>query len=245
MSSSHGPPCAACKHMKRKCIPECLFAPYFPPENLQRFEQVHKVFGSNNVMKILRELNPSQREDAVKSLVYQAEARLRDPVNGCMGFISELQDRLNQIKTNINSTMEEISTYLGPQAMKTLEAMVENPSLVPPIGMVIPNQHQVGNFSSSKANGNINMEASPSVFMGKSHDKLVNQDDKQQPLLEAQQLDTVGKLASGGGGGGGSDVQDVNLGTINDVSTHQIQHQKGETHTLDSHSPHHPKDAQA
>ncbi|CAL0327807.1 unnamed protein product [Lupinus luteus] len=217
MSSSNGPPCAACKHMKRKCTPECLFAPYFPPEHLQRFEQVHKVFGSNNVMKILRELNPSQREDAVKSLVYQAEARLRDPVNGCMGFISEMQDRLKQIKSNINNTMEEISTYLGPQAMKTLEAMVENPSSVPPIGLVIPNQNLAGNFSSSKVNGNINMEASPSVVMAKSHDN---------------------------GTGGGSDVQDVNLGTISNDGSHQIQHQKGETHTQDPLSPHNTKEAQ-
>ncbi|KAE9587605.1 hypothetical protein Lal_00043205 [Lupinus albus] len=236
MSSSNAPPCAACKHMKRKCTPQCLFAPYFPPENLQRFEQVHKVFGSNNVSKILRELNPCQREDVVKSLVYQAEARLRDPVNGCIGFISELHDRLNQIKTNINNTMEEISTYLGPQAMKTLEEMVQNPSLVPPIGMVIPNIYHDGNFSSSKVNGNINMEASSSVSMVKSHDQLVIQDDQQQPLLEAQPLDTVGKFESGGGSGGGGG---------SDVSPHKIQQQEGENNILDSNSPHHPNEAQA
>ncbi|KOM26400.1 hypothetical protein LR48_Vigan267s000100 [Vigna angularis] len=68
-------PCAACKIQRRKCTQECVFAPYFPPDNPQRFAYVHKVFGASNVAKLLNELNTAQREDAVKSLAYEAEAR--------------------------------------------------------------------------------------------------------------------------------------------------------------------------
>ncbi|KAL0358739.1 UNVERIFIED_CONTAM: protein ASYMMETRIC LEAVES 2 [Sesamum angustifolium] len=91
MASSSTSPCAACKFLRRKCQPECVFAPYFPPDQPQKFANVHKVFGASNVTKLLNELQPHQREDAVNSLAYEADMRLRDPVYGCVGVISLLQ----------------------------------------------------------------------------------------------------------------------------------------------------------
>ncbi|TKY74344.1 LOB domain-containing protein 36 [Spatholobus suberectus] len=116
MSSSNSP-CAACKIQRRKCTQECVFAPYFPPDNPQRFAYVHKVFGASNVAKLLNELNAAQREDAVKSLAYEAEARLRDPVYGCVGLISILQHRLKQLQTELNHAKKELASYIGPHAM--------------------------------------------------------------------------------------------------------------------------------
>ncbi|KAK7252845.1 hypothetical protein RIF29_37083 [Crotalaria pallida] len=117
MSSSNSP-CAACKFLRRKCTQECVFAPYFPPDNPQRFAYVHKVFGASNVAKLLNELNAAQRDDAVKSLAYEAEARLRDPVYGCVGLISVLQHRLRQIQNELNNAKKELATYIGPQALQ-------------------------------------------------------------------------------------------------------------------------------
>ncbi|KAK4487309.1 hypothetical protein RD792_006082 [Penstemon davidsonii] len=116
MSSSNSP-CAACKCLRRKCTVECVFAPYFPPENPQKFTNVHKVFGASNVAKILLELNAAQREDAVNSLAYEAEYRLRDPVYGCVGLISMLQHRLKQVHLDLDTAKKELSTYIGPSAM--------------------------------------------------------------------------------------------------------------------------------
>ncbi|KAH7846161.1 hypothetical protein Vadar_010594 [Vaccinium darrowii] len=110
-------PCAACKLQRRKCTQECVFAPYFPPDQPQKFETVHKVFGASNVAKILSELAPAQREDAVNSLAYEADARLRDPVYGCVGLISILQHRLKQVQINLYNAKKELATYIGPQAM--------------------------------------------------------------------------------------------------------------------------------
>ncbi|KAE8658823.1 LOB domain-containing protein 6 [Hibiscus syriacus] len=70
-------PCAACKFLRRKCQPECVFAPYFPPDQPQKFVNVHKVFGASNITKLLNELHPSQREDAVNSLAYEGHAAAR------------------------------------------------------------------------------------------------------------------------------------------------------------------------
>lgn len=116
MSSSNSP-CAACKFLRRKCTQECVFAPYFPPDQPQRFSNVHKVFGASNVAKLLQELDAAQREDAVNSLAYEAEARLRDPVYGCVGLISLLQQRLKQVQTDLYSAKKELATYIGPTAL--------------------------------------------------------------------------------------------------------------------------------
>ncbi|CAM8914620.1 unnamed protein product [Rhodiola kirilowii] len=111
MSSSSTSPCAACKFLRRKCQPECVFAPYFPPDNPQKFANVHKVFGAANVTKLLNELHPSQRDDAVNSLAYEAEMRLRDPVYGCVGVISLLKHQLLQLQMDLSCAKSELSKY--------------------------------------------------------------------------------------------------------------------------------------
>lgn len=47
-------PCAACKLLRRRCAQDCIFAPYFPADEPQKFANVHKVFGASNVSKLLQ-----------------------------------------------------------------------------------------------------------------------------------------------------------------------------------------------
>ncbi|KAA8539555.1 hypothetical protein F0562_026247 [Nyssa sinensis] len=93
--------CAACKFLKRRCTPNCAFAPYFQSDEPRKFAKVHKVFGASNVSKILTEVPEEQREDAVNSLVYEAEARLKDPVYGCIGAIALLQRRMAELQHDL------------------------------------------------------------------------------------------------------------------------------------------------
>ncbi|KAL1814655.1 hypothetical protein ACET3Z_017229 [Daucus carota] len=104
-------PCAACKFLKRKCLPDCIFAPYFPPEEVQKFISVHKIFGASNVSKLLNEVLPHQREETVSSLSYEAEARLRDPVYGCVGTISILQLQVERLQKELNEANAELVSY--------------------------------------------------------------------------------------------------------------------------------------
>ena len=109
--SSSSSPCAACKLLRRECTQGCVFAPYFPPDNPAKFANVHRVFGASNVSKLLNELPQAQREDAVNSLAYEAEARLRDPVYGCVGVISILQHNLRQLQQDLARAKYELSKY--------------------------------------------------------------------------------------------------------------------------------------
>ncbi|CAI8597478.1 unnamed protein product [Vicia faba] len=115
-SNNNSAPCAACKIQRRKCTQDCIFKPYFPSNNPQKFLYVHKVFGASNVAKLLNEVNESQREDTVSSLAYEAEARLRDPVYGCVGLISSLQDKLKSVQNELNNAKKDLASYIGPQA---------------------------------------------------------------------------------------------------------------------------------
>ncbi|KAI3794079.1 hypothetical protein L1987_36704 [Smallanthus sonchifolius] len=114
---SSNSPCAACKFLRRKCTQECVFAPYFPPDQPQKFANVHKVYGASNVAKLLNDLPATQREDAVNSLAYEADARLRDPVYGCVGLISILQHRLKQVQMDLENAKRELANYIGPSAV--------------------------------------------------------------------------------------------------------------------------------
>ncbi|ONK74467.1 uncharacterized protein A4U43_C03F6580 [Asparagus officinalis] len=101
-------PCAACKLLRRRCTQECLFAPYFPADEPQKFANVHKVFGASNVNKLLQELPVQHRSDAVSSMVYEANARVRDPVYGCVGAISSLQQQIELLQTQLAIAQAEM-----------------------------------------------------------------------------------------------------------------------------------------
>ncbi|PKI67101.1 hypothetical protein CRG98_012522 [Punica granatum] len=88
-------PCGACKFLRRKCVNGCVFAPYFDSEQgATHFAAVHKVFGASNASKLLLCLPPHRRLDAVLTLCYEAIARVRDPVYGCVAHIFTLQQQV-------------------------------------------------------------------------------------------------------------------------------------------------------
>ncbi|KAJ8559847.1 hypothetical protein K7X08_003905 [Anisodus acutangulus] len=110
-SSCYSSPCAACKFLRRKCLPGCIFEPYFPPEEPHKFANVHKIFGASNVTKLLNELLPHQREDAVNTLAYEAEARVRDPVYGCVSEITFLHRQVEHLQKELDAANADLIRY--------------------------------------------------------------------------------------------------------------------------------------
>ncbi|KAK4712243.1 hypothetical protein R3W88_006756 [Solanum pinnatisectum] len=175
--SSTNSPCAACKFLRRKCTQKCVFAPYFPPDQPLKFSNVHKVFGASNVAKLLNELNAAQREDAVNSLAYEAEYRLRDPVYGCVGLISLLQQKLRQVQDDLLNAKKELSTYIGPSAMIPII------NLQPP-GFFQPQQHMNAPSSSTMMPFNMNPMSGMSTGVPHGGQLLIRDPQQQQQLLQ-------------------------------------------------------------
>lgn len=182
MSSSNSP-CAACKIQRRKCTQDCVFAPYFPPDQPQKFANVHKVFGASNVSKLLQELSAEHREDAVNSLAYEAEARLRDPVYGCVGLISILQHRLKQVQSDLLNAKKELATYIGPQAMLPI---FQTPAVYMPQGN--PSSSSVYPYNAASAMMGF-QQVPPRGGQLVIREPQAHQQQQAQPqLIDAQQL---------------------------------------------------------
>ncbi|KAK9061237.1 hypothetical protein SSX86_018417 [Deinandra increscens subsp. villosa] len=128
-------PCAACKILRRRCVEKCVLAPYFPPTEPLKFTIAHRVFGASNIIKLLQELPESQRTDAVSSMVYEANARLRDPVYGCAGAIFQLQKQVSELQAELAKAQAEVlnmqcqhSTLLSMFCMEMDQQLVPSPT---------------------------------------------------------------------------------------------------------------------
>ncbi|MED6108749.1 hypothetical protein PIB30_026969 [Stylosanthes scabra] len=103
-----GSPCGACKFLRRKCVRGCVFAPYFCHEQgATHFAAIHKVFGASNVSKLLAHLPVSDRCEAAVTISYEAQARLQDPIYGCVSHIFALQQQVVNLQAQLAYLKEQ------------------------------------------------------------------------------------------------------------------------------------------
>lgn len=62
----------------------------------------------NSKSWLVQELPESQRADAVSSMVYEASARIRDPVYGCAGAICQLQKQINELQAQLAKAKAQV-----------------------------------------------------------------------------------------------------------------------------------------
>ncbi|XP_057781749.1 LOB domain-containing protein 1-like [Salvia miltiorrhiza] len=137
-------PCAACKILRRRCVEKCVLAPYFPPHDPLKFTTAHRVFGASNIIKFLQELPESQRDDAVSSMVYEANARLREPVYGCAGAICQLQKQVNELHEQLAKAQAEL-----------VNVQCQNANLMAIICMEMSSQNNLAETTSFCDEGNL------------------------------------------------------------------------------------------
>ncbi|CAN8315511.1 unnamed protein product [Cochlearia groenlandica] len=105
-----GSPCEACKFLRRKCVEGCVFAPYFCyEEGTSTFEAIHKVFGASNFSKLISHLSHNDRCEAVRTISYEAQSRLHDPIYGCVSQIFSLQQQVVSLQAQVVLLREEAS----------------------------------------------------------------------------------------------------------------------------------------
>ncbi|MED6216166.1 LOB domain-containing protein 23 [Stylosanthes scabra] len=114
--------CAACKSQRRKCPSDCIFSPYFPANDPQRFACVHKIYGSSNVGKMLQEIPPNLREEAANTLYLEAKWRIEDPIYGCVGIISSLYKQIQNAEIELAKIQTQIAFYKLQTQQQVIEA---------------------------------------------------------------------------------------------------------------------------
>ncbi|CAI0375458.1 unnamed protein product [Linum tenue] len=213
-SSSQSSPCAACKFLRRKCTAECVFAPYFPPDQPAKFASVHRVFGASNVAKLLNEIPAAQRDDAANSLAYEAEARFNDPVYGCVA--SNVAKLLNEIPAaqrddaanslalhlDLHLARQELDKYIGPQSL-----LVPSPNFGVPGNpssstlMIPPQQQQINSYPMmgipTGSGLPVMIRENNTQLQQQFHHRLQLQEAAQQQQRQFQQQEVI-RLMDGG-----------------------------------------------
>ncbi|CAN8270157.1 unnamed protein product [Cochlearia groenlandica] len=101
--------CAACKYQRRKCAPDCLLAPYFPHDRHRQFLNAHRLFGVSNITKIIKELNPAEKDAAMHTIMFQSDARANDPIGGCYNIIRDLQNKIEQTRNELEIVLQQLA----------------------------------------------------------------------------------------------------------------------------------------
>ncbi|XP_010262266.1 PREDICTED: LOB domain-containing protein 16 [Nelumbo nucifera] len=122
MAAGTASPCGACKFLRRKCASDCIFAPYFCSEQgPARFAAIHKVFGASNVSKLLLHVPLHDRCEAVVTIAYEAQARIRDPVYGCVAHIFALQQQVALLQAQLMQVKAQLAHNLVANNTRSLE----------------------------------------------------------------------------------------------------------------------------
>ncbi|KAK2454531.1 LOB domain-containing protein [Trifolium repens] len=74
--------------------------------------------------KMLLEIDPIQRENIVDSLVYEAQALSRDPINGCLNYVHNLEHQSMGVQQEINNVKSELTKYLS---LEVIQIVMNNP----------------------------------------------------------------------------------------------------------------------
>ncbi|OAY67368.1 LOB domain-containing protein 29 [Ananas comosus] len=149
-----GSPCGACKFLRRKCAKGCVFAPYFSHEQgAAHFAAIHKVFGASNASKLLAHLPVADRCEAAVTISYEAQARVRDPIYGCVAHIFALQQQVVNLQAQVASLKAQARQGHINYSPSTLSLQEDNFS-----SRFLPSQAQHGSGFSQRPSNSINAE---------------------------------------------------------------------------------------
>ncbi|KAI3500805.1 hypothetical protein L1887_36630 [Cichorium endivia] len=160
-----GDSCAACRYKKHRCALDCPFAPYFPASQPKIFMNVHRLYGSTNVLRILNLLNDNKRkEEAMRSIKYESYIRRVNRVHGCYGAIVYLKNRLAEMTRQLQHIRLLLDTHRRNINQPTQNSLINSLFGSLPVNNEINNQSVGG--SSNSATQTIDENDLEAYFVG-------------------------------------------------------------------------------
>ncbi|KAI3901474.1 hypothetical protein MKW92_016276 [Papaver armeniacum] len=104
--------CGACTYKKKKCLRRCPFAPFFPLNKMEDFENV--------VKRAFEQL-------AADSMIFEANTRIRYPVLGVVGIVETLSQDVDALTSELASTKQQNIFHLANGASSPASAVVPSP----------------------------------------------------------------------------------------------------------------------
>ena len=104
-------PCAACKHQRRRCLPNCLLKPYFPADEPDMFKNALRMFGVRKLQHMVRSVRPERRDACARAIALESKSRAEDPVRGCSGVIQDLEEQLMDTAVELEVLLRRLDSY--------------------------------------------------------------------------------------------------------------------------------------
>ncbi|GAB4827777.1 hypothetical protein Ancab_034663 [Ancistrocladus abbreviatus] len=79
------------------------------------FQNVHRLYGVSNIIKILKQLRDDQKDEAMRSIIYESDMRRRFPVYGCLGIVWQLRQQLKYYQDEFYYISSLLTSTRGEQ----------------------------------------------------------------------------------------------------------------------------------
>lgn len=105
--------CAACKKQRKKCTPNCIFAPHFPADQPEKFANVEKLYGCRKVRQMIRKTDPQDHENLVHSIIEESNMRATNPVRGSLVSIDMLQHQIRLVEDELSHIRQQLEVLIA------------------------------------------------------------------------------------------------------------------------------------
>ncbi|XVF26966.1 hypothetical protein REPUB_Repub14bG0065900 [Reevesia pubescens] len=103
--------CPACKYHRRKCTLDCYFAYYYPSDLYADYPLAQKRYGLRNLEKLTQNIQPDLREIALRTLLFESQARATYPVAGCVAVINDFSRQIQQNQVELNLVHDQLAMH--------------------------------------------------------------------------------------------------------------------------------------
>ncbi|XP_045792153.1 LOB domain-containing protein 9-like [Trifolium pratense] len=81
--------------MSRRCPPDCEFGQYFPANRNEDFQKAIKLFGLSHILRIMRSVEPNERQAAADSILFEGSVWRFYPQSGLLRYELELVNTIS------------------------------------------------------------------------------------------------------------------------------------------------------
>lgn len=103
--------CAACKYLRRRCNERCFLAEYFPATKSEEYLICHRVYGTYNLVKIMKSVQEHERHETVATLILEARMRVLNPVHGYFVMHKLLEAQIDEHLKELDAVKKQLFLF--------------------------------------------------------------------------------------------------------------------------------------
>ncbi|RDX64674.1 LOB domain-containing protein 28, partial [Mucuna pruriens] len=107
--------CPLCRHQRRRHDDSCVFGQYFPYNRSIDFERACRLFGLGNLLRLMRFVEPSERQVIANSILREANMWANDPFHGAFGHVFNLISEIQSFERELE-IVNKMLAYCQDQA---------------------------------------------------------------------------------------------------------------------------------